>query len=57
MAVLKKYFGAKPGQTGVQFLEETKKLADDEKLELARLAAKQLELTQSDVSFQFTKAE
>jgi hypothetical protein len=39
---IKQYFGMLPGQTMVQFLAELKALTPEEKLELARGAAKEL---------------
>jgi hypothetical protein len=42
IAVLKEFFGLKPGQTNMEFLQELKALSQDERMELATLAAKEL---------------
>ena len=49
--VLKAYFGMQPNQTLTQFAAEVKALTEDEKLDLARGAAKNLKLTQADCDF------
>ncbi|HLF51524.1 hypothetical protein [Flavobacterium sp.] len=49
--VLKQFFGLLPGQTLVKFQTELKALSPQEKLELASLAAKEMKLTQEQVSF------
>lgn len=55
--MLLQFFGRLPGQTAVQFGDECRELSEAEKLELAQLAAAELKLSQSDVSFQLTDAE
>jgi hypothetical protein len=42
IAVLKKFFGLLPGQTNMDFLQEIKALSQEERTELATLAAKEL---------------
>ena len=42
LVVLQKFFGYKPGQTLQEFNAEIKALNDEEKRELAELAAKEL---------------
>jgi hypothetical protein len=51
VTVLKSFFGYLPGQTISEFKTEVDRLSEQEKLELARLAAKQLGLSQAEVSF------
>lgn len=51
VSVLADYFGKHPGQSLGQFSQELKALSDTEKLELAQGAAKNLGLTQAQVSF------
>lgn len=45
LKVLKEYFGYKEGETLQQFSAEIKALSDDEKMELATLAAVELGTT------------
>jgi hypothetical protein len=42
IVILRNYFGFKSGQTLKQFSEEIKALSEEEKMELATLAAKEL---------------
>lgn len=42
IAILKEFFGFKPGQTLKEFSDELKALSSAEKTELATLAAKQM---------------
>lgn len=42
IAILKKYFGLKDGQTAIEFLHEVKELSADERNELVELAAVEL---------------
>jgi hypothetical protein len=48
--VLNKFF-KRPGDTVKSFKEELEQLSEEEKIELARLAAIELGLTQAEVSF------
>ena len=51
VAVLKDFFGMKPGQTAMTFMQEVKELSEGDRAWMAREAAKQMWLSQSDVSF------
>ena len=51
IAVLRQFFGMRPGDTLKEFKAECDALSVAEKLELAQLAAKQLGLSADDVSF------
>lgn len=48
--ILKKFFGQRPGQTLVQFVEEIKKLSKEETAELASLAAIELGVEVEEVA-------
>lgn len=50
-AVLKKYFGFKPGQTALEFGAEVKELTEEDQLELATLAADALGIPVEERSF------
>lgn len=52
--VLMNYFGRKSGQTIKDFQEELKALSEPDKLWLAKLAAKELGLTQAECTFSLT---
>ena len=51
VSVLYRYFGPKNGETLRDFNEECKQLSDEEKLLLAIDAARDMKLSQADVSF------
>lgn len=45
IALLKKYFGLKPGQDNAGFLREINQLSREERIELAALAGEQLNIS------------
>lgn len=47
--ILKKFFGQKPGQTLVEFVQELKQLSSEEIAELASLAAAELGVEVAEV--------
>lgn len=49
--VLRRYFGVKEGQTLSEFVAELKELSLEERVELARLAAAEMGLSQDSVDF------
>ncbi len=51
LALLHDYFGRHPGQSYPEFAAELNELSDDEKLELARLAAIELGLGEAQLAF------
>ena len=50
--ILKDFFGLKEGQTAMGFMQEVKALTEDEKLDLARAAAKAIGLSQDALAFE-----
>lgn len=51
ISILNEFFGKKPGQTLAQFQQELKALSAEEKLWLAREAAKALGYQQNQLAF------
>ena len=51
--ILHRYFKRQEGQSASGFLEEIKALTNDEQLELAQDAVREMDMTESEVQFSF----